>query len=244
MDGFAATTLGGSIPQALGTLGLILYVGAYLSLILGVIRSDNYLSVVLTLLAALCIIFALVNGFTGYSLTNEIAWVTISIIGMVRVYLVHKYFRLTDDERAAAQRLVPELSKVRLRKLLRLGAWTTAAPGTVLTREGEPVEHLIFVADGTCRIEIGGALVATIGTGGLIGEMTYHTGAPATATVTVETPARLLSFERHTLGALLDRNEDIRAALEQSVAGDLRGKLAATSRALADGRRGSVRPFT
>jgi CRP-like cAMP-binding protein len=59
--------------------------------------------------------------------------------------------------------------------------------------------------------------------------------------VVVETPARLLGFERQALEAFLARNEDIRAALEQSVARDLRQKLAATSRSLARDAAGAAR---
>ena len=72
-----------------------------------------------------------------------------------------------------------------------------------------------------CRIEIDGAMVAILGPGVLIGEMTYHTGEPATATVVVDAPARILAFERTGLEGFLQRNDDIRVTLEQSVAGDL-----------------------
>jgi len=65
--------------------------------------------------------------------------------------------------------------------------------------------------------------------------VTYHTGEPATATVIVDAASRILAFERAALDSFLDRNEDIRAALEQSVAGDLRQKLAATTQTLASG---------
>jgi CRP-like cAMP-binding protein len=221
------------LADVLGAVGLLLYIGAYLALQLGLIRGDGWLFPALNLGGALCLILSLVDDFNVHVMLVEIAWAVISVIGLVRLYLLDRYFRFTEEERGAVARLAFGLPKDRARKLLALGAWTDAAPGLVLTREGEPVGHLHYLAEGTCGIEIEGRVVASVGTGGLIGEMTYNTGEPATATVIVATPARLLGFERRALEAFLGHNEDIRAAIEQSVAGDLRRKLATTSRALA-----------
>jgi CRP-like cAMP-binding protein len=176
--------------------------------------------------------------FNLYSMMVEVAWAVISVIGLIRLYIIYKYFHFSDEEQAATKRLGPGLAKDRVRKLLSLGNWSDVSPGHVLTREGLPVTHLIYVASGVCRIEIDGTIVATIGAGGLIGEMTYHTGQPATATVIVDAVSRILAFERDALEGFLDRNDDIRDALERSIAGDLRHKLAATTQTLTEDRRG------
>jgi CRP-like cAMP-binding protein len=229
------------VPGILGALGLILYVGSYLALQLGLIRGDGWAFPALNLAAALSLILSLLEAFNLFAMAVQILWVVISIIGLVRLYVIYRYLRFTDDESGAVARLVPGLPKDRARKLLALGAWTKASPGRVLAREGEPVGFLYYLAEGSCGIAVGGSVVAGIGPGGLIGEMTYRTGEPATATVVVETPARLLGFERRALEGFLARNEDIHAALEQSVARDLRDKLAATSRSLARDAAGSAR---
>ncbi len=229
--------------SVLGVLALVLYIGGYLALQLGLIRGDGWQFPAINLVAALMMISSLLRQFNPYSMAMEAAWVAISLVGLVRLYVVHKYFRFTDEEQAAAQRLVPGLAKDRARKLLSRGAWSDVGAGRVLTREGEPVTHLVYLAEGMCRIELDGATVAILGPGVLVGEMTYHTGQPATATVVVDAPARILAFERDGLDAFLQRNDDIRVALEQSVAGDLRRKLADTTRTLAlDRRRAGVTP--
>jgi CRP-like cAMP-binding protein len=238
-SGAAALEWMGSVSGALGVIGLLLYVGSYFALQLGLIRGDGWLFPALNLAAALSLILSLIEAFNPFAMAVQVAWTVISIIGLVRLYLVYRYLRFTDEERGAVARLVPGLSKDRARRLLAQGVWTDAAPGRVLAREGEPVGYLYYQAEGVCRIEIDGTAVASIGAGGLVGEMTFHTGAPATATVTVAAPARLLVFERRAFQSFLGRNEDIRAAIEQSVAGDLRRKLAATSRTLAHGVPGA-----
>ena len=228
-------------PDAIGVLGLILYLGSYLALQLGLIRGDTWVFPTFILAASLSMIVSLMTRFNPFSMMVEVAWAVISVIGLIRLYIIYKYFHFSDEEQAAARRLVPGLAKDRIRKLLSLGKWSDVPPGHVLTRQGQPVTHLIYVASGLCRIQIDGTIVATIGAGGLIGEMTYHTGHPATATVIVDAASRILTFERAALEDFLDRNDDVRAALEQSIAGDLRHKLAATTQTLADDRRsGSV----
>ena len=226
-----------------GVLALLLYVGGYLALQIGLIRGDGWQFPAINLVAAIMMITSLLRQFNPFSMTMEVAWVVISVVGLARLYIVHKYFHFTEEEQAAARRLVPGLAKDRARKFLSHGAWSDVAPGRVLTREGEPVTHLVYLADGLCRIEIDGDPVAVLSPGVLIGEMTYHTGQPATATVVVDAPARILAFERAALEAFLQRNADVRVALEQSVAGDLRRKLADTTRTLAtDRRRAGVAP--
>ena len=232
------SVLGDGASDVLGALGLILYLGSYLALQLGLIRGDGWLFPALILGASSSLILSLMGArFNPYSMMVEGAWATISVIGLIRLYIIYKYFRFNDEEQAAAKRLMPGLAKDRVRKLLSLGNWNDVSPGHVLIRQGQPVTHLIYVASGVCRIQIDGTIVATIGAGGLIGEMTYHTGRPATATVIVDAASRILAFERGALEGFLDRNDDIRAALEQSIAGDLRHKLAATTRTLAEDRR-------
>jgi hypothetical protein len=231
-----ASLFASGAPDVLGLIGLALYLGSYLALQLGLIRGDGYAYPILNLLAAAGILASLLEAFNLYAAVGEIAWIAISVVGILRLYLVRR-LRLTKEEAAAVAVLAPGLARDRARRLLRLGTWVDADPGRVLAVEGRPVEALTFVAGGRCAIEVGGVPVAAIGTGGVVGEMTVLTGAPATATVVVEVPGRLLVIEAQALRSFLARNGDIQLELERTFAGDLRRKLALTTRALADHRR-------
>jgi hypothetical protein len=66
---------------------------------------------------------------------------------------------------------------------------------------------------------------ATVGRGAVIGEVTYRTGHPAAATVTIPEDTVLLRFEVNALRAFVARNADIGAELEQNLANHLRAKL-------------------
>lgn len=232
--------LGGSAVEgfgdALGALGLALYIGSYLALQLGFIRGDGYAYATLNLLAAAAVLGSLLEAFNLYAALGEIAWIAISLVGIVRLYVVRRFLRLTPEETAVARTLVPGLPRDRARRLLRLGDWRTLAPGETLAEQGAPVGALMVVTEGSCRIVHDGSAVAVVGPGAVIGEITLATGGPATATVAAATPVRLLRLERGRLLAFLRRNEDVEHALERAMADDMRRKLAETTRALALGR--------
>ena len=73
-------------------------------------------------------------------------------------------------------------------------------------------------------------------------EFTYATGEPATASVVVAEPSRLFQVDCGALRQFLAKNEDIAMALEGSVSGDLRRKLADTTRRLSEFTTSSGNP--
>jgi CRP-like cAMP-binding protein len=227
---------GFGVADTMGSLGVTLYIGAYLALQLGLIRGNGYLYPALNLVAGAAVLFSLMDMFNRYSALTQIAWITISVIGIVRMYLVRRFLRLHPEEEKAANALIPLLARDRARRFLKNGEWRSGEAGEVLAREGEPLNALIYIADGRCRIERDGVPVAVSGPGGIIGEMTFRSGQAATATVVAETPTRRLHFEAAPLRRFLARNEDVGHALELSISADLRGKLASTTRRLAKGR--------
>jgi len=56
--------------------------------------------------------------------------------------------RFNDEERMFYDRIVPELEPRQVRRLLGVGIWLDAEPGTELIRQGEPVSHLVFLRSG------------------------------------------------------------------------------------------------
>lgn len=222
--------------DAMGTLGVTLYVGAYLALQLGLIRGNGYLYPALNLAAGAAVLFSLLEMFNRYSAMTQIAWIAISVVGIARMYVVRRFLRLRPEEERAARTLIPLLARDRARRFLRNGEWRSGEAGEVLAREGEPLNALIYIADGRCRIERGGIPVAVSRPGGIIGEMTFRTGQAATATVVAETRTRRLHFEAAPLRRFLAQNGDVEHALELSISGELTEKLASTTRRLAQGR--------
>ncbi len=66
------------------------------------------------------------------------------------------------------------------------------SPGEVLMHEGEPGDCLYFVRNGSVHVEREGRLLAELGRGEVLGEISLLTNAPRSATVTAETDVETL----------------------------------------------------
>ncbi len=234
LSGIILGVLGTEVIGAIGIVGVVFYIGAYLCLQLGLIRGDGYLFPVLNLIASGSILVSLSQNYNPFSAFIETAWVTISLIGITRIWFVARYVNLSPEEQQVANTLTPGLKKDRVKRLLRLGRFLDAAPELRIAEEGRPLKDLTLLITGHCRIERGSQTVALLRDGALVGELTYATGAPATASVVVAEPSRLFQVDCAALRAFLLKNDDIAAALEGSITVDLRRKLAETTRRLSE----------
>ena len=219
-----------TLIEAIGLLGVGFYIGSYAALQTGFIRGHGYTYAVLNLLGASCVLISLINAFNLSSLLIQGAWIVISIVGIVRMYLLYQRLRFTDYELAMMQAVLPSLPKEQARSFLDLGFWVNGEAGTVLTEEQKPIAHLVYLADGEAAVWSAGQRVATLKPESFIGEITYMTGAPANGTVTLTEPSFYFAVEAEKLRSFMRSNADISAAFEMSVAGQLRNKLVAQNR--------------
>ncbi len=215
--------------NAIGIVGVSLYIGNYTALQTGFVRGQGYVYPAVCLIAASCVLASLMQDFNLSSAVIQITWIAISMIGIARMYVLGITSRFSNQERQFMRHMADGLSEHRARALLDTGIWLNAEPGTVLTREGQPVDHLSFVASGNARVIVGGKTIATSDAGMAIGEITYLSGEPATATVEVTEPMRLIRFDADKLRTFLQKNPDIAAVLEQNMANHLRSKLVSMS---------------
>ncbi|MEM6666917.1 MAG: cyclic nucleotide-binding domain-containing protein [Pseudomonadota bacterium] len=215
--------------QLIGFVGVAFYLGGYAALQTGVLRGDGYAYAVVNGVGAACVLTGLMESFNLSSAIIQIAWIALSVFGIVRLYIINKRLRFTPEELQYLTQAMPDLSKVDARAFLNNALDINGEPGTQLTQQGQPIAHLIYLLDGEATVFSGGIEVATIKPGNYIGDVTYLLGEPATATVVLATPARYLSFEVETLREFLGRNATTRRMLEESAAENLRKKLSATT---------------
>ncbi len=155
------------------------------------------------------------------------------LAGILRLYvagLVAARIPFTDDERVFLNSKLTTLSKQQARRLLDAGYWIDGEPGSVLTREGEPVGELIYLARGKAAVHLDGHVIGYCHHDTFIGELTCMTGAPATATVTIAANSRYFCIGVARLRRLATPHSAVRHALEDSFASDTRKKLVMAGR--------------
>ncbi len=156
----------------------------------------------------------------------EIIFVAVNVMQLTILWYYAKRHRFTGDEQRFAEIMPQGIARRTVRKLLRLAHLRQLEAGTMLTTEGEPVRDLIFVVEGVARIEKGGRMVGVCGPGDFVGEMSFVTGAPASATAVSARPMRYLAFEQSRLRAAMESDAELRRALDASFNSNLVGKLA------------------
>ena len=225
MDGIAsAFTPGGLLYQ----LAFVLLVAAILST-----RVDRLRALVAV---AAAIGFAHALAFSG-DVVAAVWWALLfgaALLVLGRRAAENAKVRFTDEEEGMLKGVFSSLPRSRARHLLDQGFWLSGKEGDVLTREGEAVAHLYYLAAGEARVISHDRQVGTCGPGDLIGEVTILSGDRASATVVLDSPARFWCAPASVLRPYMQTHEDVRRALEQGFAQSIKNKLRQSNERIAE----------
>ena len=117
--------------------------------------------------------------------THRHQGVPLSRIELLRA--VPMFAELPDDLLVKVDSLVSEIS---------------VAAGTKLMVQDEQGREAFIIAEGVAQVITAGELVAEVGPGALVGEMSLLDNQPRSATVVAKTPLRILVMEPRQFGAL------------------------------------------
>jgi hypothetical protein len=181
-------------------------------------------------------IFAMASGVTGVfyygflvsdgiSATWEFIFTMVNAVQLAIVLLAGQRKSKDQDERLFVETVMPTLDGNLRARMLKLARWQTREPGQVLVEEGEMSPQLVFIARGAASVEKGGTIVGVCGPGDFLGEMSFLTGRPASATVRVANEVRCCVYDPDILKLLAKKAPAIRQALEFSFNRNLVGKL-------------------
>ena len=188
----------------------------------------------LRVIAIVSLAFEAVYFYFGASspLWVGIGWnavfVTINLVMLILLLRERRQLRLDADAAILKRGLFADLDSLNFGRLLRSGEWVELPRGSVLTREGEAVEHFYTIADGLAEVDVRGHVVSILQNGSFVGEISLLTNAPASATVTTLAVCRVFRIHKTRLNELLVRYPDVRAGLDRTIGRDLARKLRTT----------------
>lgn len=159
------------------------------------------------------------------SATWEFIFAGVNAVQLAIVLLAGRRRAGSDDEKFFIETVMPTLEPNLRGRMLKLARWQTRQPGEILVEEGQAAPELVFIASGAASIETGTTIIGVCGPGDFLGEMSFLTGKPASATVRVANEIRCCVFDPGVLRALNKKNPGIRQALEYSFNRNLVGKL-------------------
>ena len=198
-------------------------------------------------------IFAIASGVVGVfyygflvsdqiSATWEFIFAAVNAVQLAIVLLSGRRRARDEDEHLLVETVMPTLEGSLRARMLKAARWQTREPGEVLVEEGEDAPQLVFIARGAASVEKGGVLVGVCGPGDFLGEMSFLTGKPASATVRVANEVRCCVYDPGKLKLMARKSPAIRAALEHSFNHNLVGKLHRMNEANRSGQAGGSEP--
>lgn len=99
----------------------------------------------------------------------------------------------------------------------------------VLIREGEPVDALFILLDGSLTVSTGGNRIATLLSGEIVGEISFVDSRPPSATVTAAQDSYVLGIPREILRAKMATDAWFASRFFQAVAAFLADRLRTTT---------------
>ena len=151
----------------------------------------------------------------------------INLLRLVELLVPRLNARFDPELRALAEGPFAGLEPRVLEHLSRIGFWRDLKDGHMLICEGQRVDAVHLVAAGGAQVTIRGRAVATLQPGSFAGEMSFLSGAPASATVITAGPARVFSLRQDSLARAIAEDASLRAAVQQRFGRDVAAKLRA-----------------
>ncbi len=139
------------------------------------------------------------------------------------------------DAKAEILRRIPLFQFMTYKELLAIlsiSKGCSFAPGEVVMQEGSAGEDMLVIFRGKLEVLKGGAVVATLGPGGHVGEMGLVDQAPRSATVVAKEKASAISLGRDTLLKLMRKDSLLAVKLLWSFVQVLSDRLRNTTAAL------------
>ncbi len=110
------------------------------------------------------------------------------------------------------------LSKRERELVARLADEVDVPAGKVLTQEGGPSQEFFVITSGSATVTRDGGEVGHLGAGDFFGEIGVLRSEPRTATVTADTPMRLLVLFAQNFTALDHELTEVRECVEKAMA--------------------------
>ena len=218
--------------EVAGLAGVAFYLCSYAMLQAGLVKGNGYTYAILNVFAASLVLLSLFNGWNLWSAIIQISWITISVVGMIRVWLLTRGLRFSKEEDELRHRHFSHMRRLDAKRLFQAGEWRDAQPGDPLTKAGQPVTQLSYISSGGVDIIVGDHTIATLGSGEFVGEMACMAQGPASATVQINQPSRTFKISSDALCKLIKRNVEVEAHMEAAFSHNIRAKLVATNERL------------
>ncbi len=129
--------------------------------------------------------------------------------------------KMAPKDKELYETMFKGLSPVEYLKISKVAEWQKFGKGEKITRQGTLVADLVLIYNGTVEVEVGDKVVAQLRDGQFVGEMSFLTEKPATATCRVTHNSECLVWKQSEFKDLLKRNPSLYYTIQSLLSNQL-----------------------
>ena len=169
----------------------------------------------LRLVSVLSILFSV---FYNYTIPIEPMWLAINwniVFIVVNIYHIavliyeKRPVQMSPKYKELYETMFKDMTPVEFLKITKIADWIHFKEGEVITQQKHTVDTLNLIYNGTVNVTVDGSKVAQLKDGQFVGEMSFLTEKPATATCVVKHDTELLVWPQKEFKDLLKRNPSL-----------------------------------
>ncbi len=190
-------------------------------------------------LRVVSILASLFSVFYNYTIPADPMWLAINwniVFILVNLYHVaiivyeKRPIKMAPKDKELYETLFSEMTPVEFLKITKIAEWRPFVSGEKIIRHGTPVIDLILIYNGTVDVVVDNKWVAELKDGQFVGEMSFLTGKPATATCIVKHDCECLVWKQPEFKELLKRNPSLYFTIQSVLSAQVSNNLVKESK--------------
>ena len=189
-------------------------------------------------LRVLSILASLFSVLYNFYIPVEPMWLAINwniIFVLVNIYHIaviiyeKRPVKMSIKEKELHETMFRGLTPVEFLKITKIAQWKKYKTPLPIITQGKPVKDLILIYNGTVDVLVNDNKVAELKDGQFVGEMSFLTEKPATATCKVEHNAECLVWPQKDFKDLLKRNPSLYFTIQSLLSEQVSNNLVTSS---------------
>ena len=184
------------------------------------------------------IVASLFSVFYNYVIPVEPMWIAIGwniifiLLNLYHVAIIvyeKRPVHMTDKEKELYETMFTSLTPVEFLKITKVANWKQFQTPLPIITQGKPVNDLILIYNGAVDILVNDKKVAELKDGQFVGEMSFLTEKPATATCRVTHNTECLVWPQRDFKDLLKRNPSLYFTIQSLLSEQVSNNLVSSS---------------
>ena len=185
------------------------------------------------------ILASLFSVFYNFYIPVEPMWLPIGwnfVFVVVNLYHIaviiyeKRPVHMSPKHKELYETMFKNMTPVEFLKITKIADWTHFKSGEVITQQTHKVPDLNLIYNGTVDVAVDGKKVAELKDGQFVGEMSFLTEKPATATCVVKHDAEVLVWKQEQFKELLKRNPSLYFTIQSLLSAQVSSALVSSSK--------------